>query len=104
MTNLGRSIGAIVLVLASGSCGGAMQSSRAYTRYQVAHGVLPAPEEVRLDEFLAAYPETLPDPAPNAAGLTVEGARAAFADENAEPLVVVQTAVRGRNPDTRPPM
>lgn len=84
-------------------CGGAM-ASRARTRYVVRHGILPEPSEIRVAEFLADYDESLPDPSPSPVGLTVEGARAAWAAEVSEPLLVVQTAIRARNPDTRPPM
>lgn len=84
-------------------CGGGM-ASRARTRYVVAHGELPRPEEIRVEEYLADYSEQLPDPGPTAVGLTVEGARAAWAAESSEPLLVVQTAVRGRDADVRPPM
>lgn len=84
-------------------CGGAM-ASRSRTRYVVAHGLLPRPEEIRVDEFLADYPESAPNPGPEAAGITIEGARAAWSAESSEPLLVVQTAVRGRDPDVRPPI
>lgn len=84
-------------------CGGAM-ASRARTRYVAAHGQLPTPSEIRIEDFLSDYQEQLPNPAPYAAGLTIEGARAAWAAESAEPLFVVQVAVRGRNADVRPPL
>ena len=97
----------ILTVLLAGlqiaGCGGAV-ASRARTRYVVQHGVLPRPEEIRVEEYLADYRESLPNPGPSAAGLTVEGARAAWAAESSEPLLVVQTAIRGRDADTRPPM
>lgn len=85
------------------ACGGAY-ASRARTRYVASHGLLPRPAEIRVDDFLADYPEAVADPAPHAAGISVEGARAAWAAESSEPLFVVQTVVRGRNPDVRPPM
>ncbi|MGE0786778.1 MAG: VWA domain-containing protein [Sandaracinaceae bacterium] len=89
--------------LTQAACGGAM-ASRSRARYAVAHGELPRASEIRIAEFLSDYPEALPNPGPNAAGMTVEGARAAWASESAEPLLVVQTAVRGRDADTRPPL
>ncbi len=93
----------ILLAMAVSSCG-ASTASRARTRYEVAHGVLPDPSEIRVEEFLADYPEALPDPAPYAAGMTQEAARAQWAAEESEPLLVVQTGVRGRNADVRPPL
>ena len=101
-----RSFELLAILLAASQiagCGAAM-ASRSRTRYVVAHGQMPRPEEIRVEEFLADYPESLPDPGPAAAGMTIEGARAAWAAESSEPLLVVQTAVRGRNPDTRPPV
>ena len=94
----------ILWTLVLAACGGAAEASRARTRYVAAHGILPEPSEIRVEEFLAAYPELLPDPGPRAAGVTIEAARAAWAAEDSEPLFVVQTAVRARNPDARPPM
>lgn len=96
---LALSLVALTLV----ACGGAY-ASRARTRYVASHGGLPQPSEIRVDDFLADYPESVADPAPHAAGVSVEGARAAWAAESSEPLFVVQTVVRGRNPDVRPPM
>lgn len=84
-------------------CAGPM-ASRARTRYVAAHGILPRPSEIRVEDFLTDYEEHLPNPAPFAAGVTIEGARAAWAGESAEPLFVVQAAVRGRNADFRPPI
>lgn len=93
----------LILAFAVSSCGAAM-ASRARTRYVAAHGMMPEPSEIRVEEFLAEYPEALPDPAPYAAGMTIEGARAAWAAESSEPLFVVQAAIRGRNADRRPPL
>ena len=94
----------LLLAITLSGCGGSQIASRQRTRYTVRHGVLPQPSEIRVAEYLADYPEDLPDPAPRALGLTVEAARAAWASHDSEPLLVVQTAVRGRSADVRPPV
>jgi Mg-chelatase subunit ChlD len=98
-----RHVCLLLSALTALGCGSAL-ASRARTRYVARHGILPQPSEIRVAEFLSDYREDLPDPSPHAAGLTVEAARAAWADERPEPPFVVQTAIRGRNPDVRPPM
>lgn len=90
-------------IVSAVGCGGSM-GSRARTRYVAAHGILPQPSEIRVEDFLADYQESLPDPGPEAVGLTLEGARAQWAAESSEPLYVVQAAVRGRSADIRPPI
>ena len=100
-------LSSLLLLLAAFAvgCGGVAMASRQRTRYAVEHGVLPRPSEIRVAEFLSDYPEELPNPGPRlAAGMTVEGARAAWGSEDSEPLLVVQTAIRGRDGDQRPPM
>lgn len=94
---------ALAVIVEASGCGGAM-ASRSRTRYVVAHGAMPTPEEIRVEEFLADYPEAFADPGPDAAGLSLEGARAAWAAESSEPLLVVQAGVRGRDADVRPPL
>ncbi len=93
----------LVLCLALAGCGG-MSASRARTAYVAAHGQLPEPEEIRVEEYLADYEESLPDPAPHALGMTLEGARAAWGAESEEPLFVAQVAVRARASHVRPPL
>lgn len=93
----------IALALSLSGCGG-LGASRARTAYAVAHGELPRPAEIRVEEYLADYEEALPDPAPHALGMTIEGARAAWGDEDAEPLFVAQVAVRARSSVVRPPL
>ncbi|MCB9598162.1 MAG: VWA domain-containing protein [Sandaracinaceae bacterium] len=93
----------LTLTLALTGCG-AMAASRGRTAYVAAHGQLPLPEEIRVDEYLADYDESLPDPAPYALGMTLQGARAAWGGESSEPLFVAQVAVRARDSHVRPPL
>lgn len=94
---------ALALTAALPGCGGT-QASRARAAYVAAHGQLPQPDEIRVEEYLADYDESLPDPTPNALGMTLEGARAAWGAEASEPLFVAQVAVRGRDSHVRPPL
>ncbi|MFK7985459.1 MAG: VWA domain-containing protein, partial [Sandaracinaceae bacterium] len=95
----------LLLTAALAGCGGVASASRQRTRYAVSQGALPQVSEIRVAEYLADYPESFPDPGPHVgAGLTLEGARAAWGGEEQEPLVVVQAGVRGRSAEVRRPV
>lgn len=95
----------MLLLAALAGCGGAANASRQRTRYAVSQGALPQASEIRVAEYLADYPESFPDPGPHAgAGLTLEGARAAWGGNEEAPLVVVQAGVRGRSAEIRQPV
>lgn len=84
-------------------CGG-MAASRARTAYVAAHGQLPRASEIRVNDFLADYPEPAHDPSPDAVGMTLEGARAAWGGESSEALFVTQVVLSARPSDVRPPL
>ncbi len=89
--------------LLSAGCGGAM-SARARTTYVVAHGRLPRPSEIRVNDFLADYLEPSVDPAPNALGMSIEGAHAAWSGGAEEALFVTQVSIQARSSQVRPPL